>query len=110
MAFCRECDSGGDWVCGPCADDIDRRWADTVDRLVKNRRDLRGVVIVEVLAAWSGALPFGWERSFSRKVPYDVEVRFGAGLWLGTGLGWSRAEASGKAWAAEYAARPRIEE
>jgi len=81
--------------------------------LVKNRRDLRGVVIVEVLAAWSGALPFGW-REYGEANGYCALGPDGSGVRVHkkteTEEWWDAVmRLCSKAWAAEYAARPRIE-
>ena len=101
---------------GPLHPDIDdevrREIVSIADRM--QCIDLRGVVIVEFWAMMSGALPFGW-REYAESHGYCALGPEGSGCrvpkktdgetWLDAVLRLSSA-----AWAAEYAARPRLEE
>jgi len=82
------------------------------------RLDMRAVVIVEFWAMMAGALPLGWRFEERDTGPYTYMAwASGPGGDIGhperVQCQYSEAEAvadlSGKAWAAEYAARPRLE-
>ena len=67
--------------------------------------DMRAVVIVEFWAMMAGALPYGWQRRWG--VPHPTH----RGCWCVAepdGYDWGDISLR-DAWAAEYAARPRIE-
>ena len=83
------------------------------------RLDMRAVVIVEFWAMMAGSLPFGWRFEERDAGPYAYMAWVsGSGGDIGhpqrVQCSYSEAEAvadlSGKAWAAEYAARPRMEQ
>lgn len=97
--------------CGECA--AGDREDDAIDA---REHMMRGVVIVEFWAMMAGALPYGWawEESNSGPYTYDLSVwGFGASLPHPRRVEcrWSENEAHdelpARAWAAEYAARPR---
>ena len=83
------------------------------------RLDMRAVVIVEFWAMMAGALPYGWQMRADNVAEYEYEFSVvGPGAHIKCDFrvtdSWSHYAAEemlrAKAWAAEYAARPRMDE
>jgi len=98
------------------ADALEEMTRRHVDRLMDElgyRCDMRAVIIVEFWAMMAGALPYGWSAHPSDVVSGYVYAEHSDGSsvasrnplhrWADEMAAWA------DAWAAEYAARPRLE-
>ena len=92
---------------------------DEIEAQLGQRIDMRAVVIVEFWAMMAGALPYGWQMRADNVAEYEYEFSVvGPGAHIKCDFrvtdSWSHYAAEemlrAKAWAAEYAARPRMDE
>ena len=104
------------WTCGDCHLCTRCEEEESASHM---HRVLCGVVIVEFWARMSGALPFGWawEEVPAGQYAYHLQViGFGEALLFPDLVQCAASERCAhdelppKAWAAEYRARPRLEE